>query len=99
MLAYYLNKLKSIADGDGTLLDRTVVLYGSGMSDGNVHNNYNVPVVVVGGKDQGLRGNRHLKYPKATPLANLSLTLIDKFGVDMKKFGDSTGELDLLSGV
>ena len=99
MLAYYLKKLSSIADGDGTLLDRTVVLYGSGMSDGNVHNNYNVPVVVVGGKDQGLRGNRHLKYPKGTPLANLSLTLIERFGVDMKKFGDSTGDLDLLAGV
>jgi len=98
-LAYFLKKLAAVADGDGTLLDRTVVLYGSGMSDGNTHNNYNVPVLVVGGRDQNVRGNRHLRYPKGTPLANLSLTLIDKFGVPMERFGDSTGELDLLAGV
>jgi hypothetical protein len=98
-LAYFLKKLQAIPDGDGTLLDHTVTLYGSGMSDGNTHNNYNVPVVLVGGKDQALRGNRHLKYPKGTPLANLMLSVMDKFGVDMDKFGDSTGELDLLTGV
>jgi hypothetical protein len=98
-LAYFLKKLQAIPDGDGTLLDHTVTLYGSGMSDGNTHNNYNVPVVLVGGKDQALRGNRHLKYPKGTPLANLMLSVMDKFGIDMDKFGDSTGELDLLTGV
>jgi hypothetical protein len=98
-LAYFVKKLQAIPDGDGTLLDRTVVLYGSGMSDGNTHNNYNVPVVVIGGKDQNVAGNRHLRYPKGTPLANLSLTLIDKFGVPMERFGDSTGELNLLGGV
>ena len=98
-LAYFLKKLESIPDGDGTLLDHTVVLYGSGMSDGNVHNNYNVPVVVVGGRDQQIKGNRHLRYPKGTPLANLLLGLMDKFGVHVERFGDSTGELDLLSGI
>src|SRR5262245_5773534 len=98
-LAYFLEKLQAIPDGDGTLLDHSVVLYGSGMSDGNTHNNYNVPVVVVGGRDRQLKGNRHLKYPKGTPLANLSLTLMEKFGVNVEKFGDSTGALDLLSGV
>ncbi len=98
-LAYFLKKLQAIPDGDGTLLDHAVVLYGSGMSDGNVHNNFNVPVVVVGGRDQQMKGNRHLKYPKGTPLANLSLSLMDKFGVNVERFGDSTGELDLLSGV
>ncbi len=98
-LAYFLKKLQAIHDGDGTLLDHTVVLYGSGMSDGNVHNNYNIPVVVVGGRDLQLKGNRHLQYPKGTPLANLSLSLMDKFGVDVEKFGDSTGKLDLLPGV
>ena len=85
--------------GDGSLLDGTVVLYGSGMSDGNIHNNYNVPVVVVGGPERGLRGNRHLAYPKGTPLANLSLSLMAKFGIHVEKFGDSTGHLPLLSGV
>ena len=59
----------------------------------------NVPVVVVGGRDQQMKGNRHLRYPKGTPLANLSLSLMDKFGVNVERFGDSTGELDLLSGV
>jgi hypothetical protein len=98
-LAYFLKKLQAIPDGDGTLLDHSVVLYGSGMSDGNTHNNYNVPVVVVGGRDQHIKGNRHLVYPKGTPLANLSLSLMDKFGVNLEQFGDSTGELDLLSGV
>jgi len=98
-LAYYLDKLQSISDGDGTLLDGTVVLYGKGMSDGNVHNNYNVPVVVIGGRENGLVGNRHLVYPKGTPLANLSLSLMEKFGVNVEKFGDSTGHLPLLSGV
>jgi len=98
-LAYFLKKLQAIPDGDGTLLDHSIVLYGSGMSDGNTHNNYNVPVVVVGGRDQRLKGNRHLRYPKGTPLANLSLSLMDKFGVNVERFGDSTGELDLLSGV
>ena len=98
-LAYFLKKLETIPDGDGTLLDHSIVLYGSGMSDGNTHNNFNVPVVVVGGRDQQMRGNRHLTYPKGTPLANLSLSLMDKFGVNVEKFGDSTGTLDLLSGV
>lgn len=99
-LSYFVRKLKAIPDGDGTLLDHSVVLYGSGMSDGNVHNNYNVPVVVVGGRDLHLKGNRHLRYPKGTPLANLSLTLMAKFGVPTERFGDSTGRLDnLLSDV
>jgi hypothetical protein len=98
-LAYFLKKLQATPDGDGTLLDHTIVLYGSGMSDGNTHNNYSVPVVVVGGRDQEMKGNRHLTYPKGTPLANLSLSLMDKFGVNLERFGDSTGELDLLSGV
>jgi hypothetical protein len=81
------------------LLDQTVVLYGSGMSDGNTHNNFNVPVVVVGGRDQQIKGDRHLRYPKGTPLANLQLTLMLKFGVHAERFGDSSGKLDLLSGV
>jgi hypothetical protein len=93
-LAYFVRKLQAVPDGDGSLLDHSVVLYGSGMSDGNVHNNYNVPVVLVGGRDLGLKGNRHLRYPKGTPLANLSLTLMARFGVPAESFGDSTGKLD-----
>ena len=98
-LAYFVRKLQSVPDGDGTLLDHSVVFFGSGFSDGNTHNNFNVPVVVVGGRDQQIKGNRHLRYPKGTPLANLSLTLMAKFGMSEESFGDSTGELNLLSGV
>jgi hypothetical protein len=98
-LAYFLTKLQAIADGEGTLLDHSIVLYGSGMSDGNTHNNFSVPVVVVGGRDLQMKGNRHLRYPKGTPLANLSLSLMEKFGVNVERFGDSTGELNLLSSV
>ncbi|CAN5881513.1 DUF1552 domain-containing protein [soil metagenome] len=96
-LTYYLNKLKSIPDGDSNLLDNTVVLFGSGMSDGNVHNNYNVPVIVVGGQALQVKGDRHVKYPKGTPLANLMLGVMDRFGVEREKFGDSTSEIDLLT--
>jgi hypothetical protein len=96
-LAYFLAKLEAVAEGDGTLLDHTVVLYGAGMSDGNVHNNYSVPVVVAGGRTLRLKGNRHLRYPKATPLANLMLGLLDRFGVPVDTFGDSTAEIDLLT--
>jgi hypothetical protein len=95
MLNYFLKKLDSIQDGDATLLDRTVVLYGSGMSDGNVHNNLKVPVMVVGGKALGIRGNRHTRYPDRTPLSNLMLGLTDRYGVQMEKFGDSTAAIDL----
>ena len=96
-LAYFLKKLDAIADGDGSLLDHTAVLYGGGMSDGNVHNNYSVPVVVVGGGAMQLKGNRHLRYAKGTPLANLMLGLMDRFGVTVDTFGDSTAEIDLLT--
>jgi Protein of unknown function (DUF1552) len=95
MLNYFLKKLDSIKDGDATLLDRTAVLFGSGMSDGNVHNNYNVPAMVVGGKTLGIRGNRHVRYPKGTPLSNLMLGLTDRYGVNMQKFGDSNSAIDL----
>ena len=97
MLTYYLNKLQSIPDGDGTLLDSTVVLYGSGMSDGNTHNNFNVPVALVGGKELQVKANRHAKFPKGTPLANLMLGVLDRYGVQVEKFGDSTAEIDLLT--
>ena len=96
-LGYFLKKLDSIKDGDGSLLDHTAVLFGSGMSEGNTHNNYNVPVIVVGGKSQQIKGDRHLRYPKGTPLANLMLGLSDRYGVKVDKFGDSTAAIDLLT--
>ena len=98
-LVYDLHRLESIPDGDGTLLDHTVILNGSGMSDGTMHNNDNVPVVVIGGQENRLTGNRHLVNPQGTALANLSLSLWEKCGVNMEAFGDSTDHLSLLSSV
>jgi hypothetical protein len=75
-----------------------MLLYGSGMSDSNQHSPDNLPVLLVGGKGVGLpAGGRHIRYPKATPFSNLHLALLEKMGVRMDKFGDSTGRLDLLS--
>jgi hypothetical protein len=94
--AYFLDKMRSTPDGDGaSLLDNTIVLYGSGISDSNDHLHTNLPIVVVGGGSPG----RHLRVPENTPLANLHLTLLDKLGVSMETLGDSTGELAQLSGV
>jgi hypothetical protein len=97
--AYFLDKLAKTRDGDGSLLDNTLILYGSGMSDSNMHTPENVPTLVVAGKGFGIHGNRFLKYPEATPLANLQLTLLDKIGLRTDHFGDSTGELSALTGV
>jgi hypothetical protein len=95
MLNYFLKRLDSIPDGDATLLDRTAVVMGSGLSDGNVHSNYGVPVIVVGGKSLDIRGNRHVRYPKGTPLANLMLGITDRYGVRLDKFGNSNTAIDL----
>jgi hypothetical protein len=96
-LTYYLDKLKKTQDAEGNLLDNTIVLFGSGMSDGNVHNNYNVPVILVGGKNLQVKADRHVKYAKGTPLANLMLGVLDRYGVPAEKFGDSTAEIDLMT--
>ena len=93
----FLHKLQSTPDGDGSLLDHTLLLYGSGMSDSNLHLMWDVPTMVVGNKTFGITGGRHIRYPEGTPLANLQLTLLDKVGVHVDQFGDSTGELNLLS--
>ena len=87
---YFLGKLKSTPDGDGALLDHTLVAYGSGLSDGNRHDHADLPVLVAGG---GF-GGRHIRYAKETPMNNLHLTLLDKVGVQIDSLGDSNGELD-----
>jgi hypothetical protein len=92
LLAYYLDKLRSTPDGDGSLLDHVLVLYGSGLSDGNTHDFHNVPILLAGGGG-GLRGGRHLRYPKGSRLSDLDLTLLRNIGVSIDAFGDSTGEL------
>ena len=94
LFAYFLDKLKSTPEGDGTLLDHSMFLYGSGMGNPDVHDHVNVPMVVVGGGAGTLKGGRHIKYAQPTPLANLHLTLLDKIGVQQDRFGDSQGKVD-----
>ena len=99
MFAYFVEKLRSTPDGDGSLLDHTLLLYGSGMSDPNLHKNLDLPTLVVAAPSVGVKAGRHVTYPKGTPLANLHLSLLDKMGVRVDRLGDSTGQLNLLSGV
>jgi hypothetical protein len=97
MFAYFLEKLASVHDGDGSLLDGSMILYGSGMSDGNQHSHLNLPIMLAGGGAGHVKGGRHLRYPKNTPVTNLHLTLLDKLAIPMDSFGDSTGQLHELT--
>jgi hypothetical protein len=96
---YLLEKLDSIKDGDGTLLDHSMILYGSGIGDGNLHDHVNLPVLVAGGGVGRLEGGRHLAYADNEPMTNLLLALLDKAGVPVDELGDSTGPLDVLAGI
>jgi len=95
MFAYYLEKLRATQDGDGSLLDHMTLIYGAGMSDSNAHDPLNLPVIVAGGGAGNLKGGRHIKYPKDTPLANLHISLLGQLGVPLEKIGDSGGALSL----
>ena len=95
MIPYFLDKLKNTPDGDGNLLDNSVVMYGSPMGDSNVHNHKRVPMFLAGHAGGALKGNLHVKAADGTPMANAMLTVAHKLGLDMPGFGDSTGELDL----
>jgi hypothetical protein len=97
MFSYYLDKLRSTPDGDGSLLDHVLIMYASGISDGNLHLYDNLPVLLVGGGQGQVSGGVHLRYPKDTPITNLYLTVLDKVGVPVENLGDSTGKLELLS--
>ncbi len=97
-LAYLLTKLKSIPEGDGTLLDHCMIAYGSGNSDGNAHNHDDLPLLVAGKGCGTLKTGRHIRYPKETPLNNLWLSLLDRMSVKMQTLGDSTGTLAGLGG-
>ncbi len=96
-LAYLLQKLNSIPEGDGTLLDHSMIVYGSGNSDGNAHNHDNLPIVMAGGGCGTLKTGRHVRYPKETPLNNLWLAMLNRMDVEIAQLGDSTGELRNLS--
>ena len=94
LVPYFLEKLKNAPDGDGNLLDHTVVLYGSGMGDGNLHNHKRCPLFLVGGANGELKGNLHFKAKDGTPMADAFLTLLHKLGMDdITSLGDSTGEI------
>jgi Protein of unknown function (DUF1552) len=96
LFAYFLEKLQSVQDGDGSLLDHTVLLYGSSLSNGNIHQHDNLPLLLAGGARGQIKGGRHLRFPDLTPMTNLHLTLLDMVGVPVDKLGDSTGQLKRL---
>ena len=92
---YFLERMQSVPDGDGSLLDHSLLVYGSALSDGNMHLYKDLPLLLVAGGVTGIRGGRHLRYPENTPIANLYLTLLDTLGIHVERFGDSTGRVDL----
>jgi hypothetical protein len=94
LFAYYLERLKATPDGNGSLLDHSLILYGSGIGNPNIHDHTNLPVLVAGGAAGGMKGGRHIRYDQPVPLANLHLTLLDKVGVQIDSFADSTGKID-----
>jgi len=97
MLAYFLDKLKSTPDGDGSLLDHTIILYGAGLGDGNLHSHQHLPALLAGGGAGQMKGGRHLRYPTDTPMTNLYGTLLDLAGVPVEELRSSTGKLEPLS--
>ena len=89
-------KLAKTPDGNGTLLDHSLLLYGSGMGNPNTHDHSNLPILVAGGAAGGMKGGRHIQYGRQTPLANLHVTLLNKVGVEIETFADSNGKVDEL---
>ena len=96
--AYFLNKLKSVKEGDGTLLDNCMIVYGSGIADGNAHAHHDLPLILAGHGGGTIQTGRHVEFEKETPAANLFLALLDRMNAPTARMGDSTGKLDLNSG-
>ncbi len=97
LFAEFVEKMRSTPDGDGSLLDHSLLLYGAGMSNSNAHAPINLPIMLVGGAGGGLEGGRHITYPEDTPTANLLMAIMDKLGAPMEKVGNSNGMLEVLS--
>jgi Protein of unknown function (DUF1552) len=97
--AYLVDKLSKLPEGDGTMLDHTLFLYGTGISDSNTHFHDDLPIALIGGKAAGIKGGRYIRYPKGTPLTNLHLTILENMGVSVEAIGDSTGRLNRLTDV
>jgi hypothetical protein len=95
--AYLLEKLRAVKEGSGTLLDNCMIVYGSGIGDGNRHNHDNLPILLAGKGGGTLTTGRHVEVPRETPLMNLFLSMLDRMGVQAKSFGDSTGKLEGLA--
>ena len=96
LFSQFLDKLKATADGEGTLLDNSLYLLGSGMGNPDVHDHRQLPILVAGSGAGTLKGGRHINYKEPMPLANLLLTMLDKTGINMEKFADSTGKVEEL---
>jgi hypothetical protein len=94
LFAKFLERLRTTRDGDGSLLEHSMILYGSGMGNGNLHAAYPLPLVLVGGKSL-VKGNRHVVPAENSPNANLMVSMAQKFGVEMERFGVSTGSVDI----
>ena len=94
-VAYFIDKMKTTQDGDGNLLDHSMVIYGSPMGDGSIHNHLRIPLFLAGKSNGQLKGNWHVRCADGTPTANAWLTVLHKLGVDIENFGDSTGEVEL----
>jgi len=101
LLARFAGRLRSLPDGDGTLLDHSMILQGSGLSNSDQHSHIDLPLVLVGGAAGRLKGGRHLRFPKDTPMNNLHLAMLEKVGINVEKLGDSSGRIELepLAGV
>ena len=97
--AYLVEKLAALPEADGTMLDSTLFLYGTGISDSNTHFHDDLPIALIGGKATGIKGGRYIRYADDTPLANLHMTILDKLGVPVDAFGDSNGHLERLTDV
>jgi hypothetical protein len=95
LLTYLLGKLQATPDGDGSLLDHSMILYGSAMGDGNQHNHYPLPIILAGGASGTLQGGRHIRNAPETTMSNLLLAMLDKLGIPTEKFGDSTGMISI----
>jgi hypothetical protein len=96
LLRHLLSRLKSVPEGEGNLLQNSILLYGSGIADGNVHNHDNLPILLFGQGGGTLATGRHLRFPSETPLTNLHLSILRRMGVNASSFGDSSGPLDAL---
>lgn len=97
MFAYLLERMKATPDGAGSLLDHSMILYGSSISDGNLHTHHDLPLVLAGGGAGQVKGNRHVTFPMETPMNNLLVAMLNRAGVPVEKIGDSTGSLDSLA--